>query len=144
MYKSVIDVVGIKGGLLNLRDSNVDKYKVMGIESKATYSDFLNGFCCQCEYTYIIAPAGVIPLDKMPDKIGLIEVDLDNYTIKNTHRGFEFKGITIVKKCFSRKKELYDKDNIYRIDAFNTLRRIAYRSTVNDVFKKNEIEIKNL
>ncbi len=116
----------------------------MGIESKASYQDFLNGFCCQSEYTYIIAPVGVIPVEKLPKAIGLIEVNLKNYKIKRTRRGFEFKGIAYAKQCKSRKKELYKRDDIYRVDTFNILRRVAYRSTVNDLFKNNEIEIEGL
>lgn len=142
--KNIIDVVGVKGNLLNTRQNTVDKYKVMGIEAKASYQDFLNGFCCQCENTYIIAPVGVIPVDRLPDKIGLIEVNLSNYKIKRTHRGFEFEGINTVKKCISRKKELFTNDNRFRVDTFNMLRRIAYRSTVNDIFKNNEIRIEGL
>lgn len=141
--KNIIDVVGIKGNMLNLRQNTVDKYKIMGIESKASYQDFLNGFCCQCEYTYIIAPVGVIPVEKIPNKIGLIEVDLKNYNIKRWQR-FIFNGITTVKQCASRKKELYKKDDVYRIDTFNILKKIAYRNTVHDLFKRNEIEIKGL
>jgi len=143
IYKNIIDVVGVKGNLLNLRENNVDKYKVMGIESKASYSDFLNGFCCQCEYTYIIAPKGIIPVDKLPNKIGLIEVDLKNYKIKRRNK-FEFKGVETIKQCSSRKKELYKKDEQFRIDTFNVLKRIAYRNTVNDLFKKNEIKVNGL
>jgi len=116
----------------------------MGIESKASYTDFLNGFCCQCENTYIIAPTGIIPVDKLPAKIGLIEVDLENYTIKNTSRGFEFTGISTTRKCSSRRKDIWKRSDIYNVDTFNVLRRIAYRSTVNDLFKKNEIKIINL
>jgi hypothetical protein len=141
--KNVIDVDGVKGNLLNLRENTVDNYKVMGIESKASYQDFLNGFCCQCEYTYIIAPVGVIPVERLPLKIGLIEVDLSKYLIKLKQR-FEFEGITTVKQCSSRKKELYKRNDIYRVDTFNVLKKIAYRNTVNDVFKKNEIEVKGL
>lgn len=142
--KNIIDVVGVKGNLMNTRDNSLDKFRIMGIEAKASYQDFLNGFCCQCENTYIIAPVGIIPVDKLPPKIGLIEVDLQNYSIKRTFRGFEFNGINTVKKCSSRKKELYKRNDIFRVDAFNTLKRIAYRSTVNDVFKNNEIVIKGL
>jgi hypothetical protein len=139
--KTTIDVVGVKGNLLTLKENTVDKYKVMGIESKASYQDFLNGFCCQCENTYIIAPKGVIPVDKLPAKIGLIEVDLENYTIRNVARGFEFSGITTTKQCVSRRKDLWKRSDIYKVDTFNVLRRIAYRNTVNDLFKKSEIEI---
>ena len=136
--------MGIKGSYFNLRENNVDKYKVMGIEAKASYSDFLNGFCTQCEYTYVIAPIGIIHVDKLPDKIGLIEVEIPNYTIRNKFNKFEFKGIITTKQCSSRRKEIYKRDDIYRVDTFNTLKRIAYRNTVNDIFKKNEIEIKGL
>jgi len=136
--------VGIKGSYLNLRENIVDKFKIMGIEAKASYSDFLNGFCCQCEYTYIIAPVGVISVDKLPDKIGLIEVNMPEHTIRNRYGKFEFKGINTVKQCSSRRKEMYKRDDIYRIDTFNTLKRIAYRNTVNDIFKKNEILIEGL
>lgn len=141
--KNIIDAIGIRGNLANLRDDALDKYKLMGIEAKASKSDFLNGFCCQCEYTYVIAPKGVIPIELVPDKIGLIEVDLENYEIKSTSKGFEFRGIETVKQCSSRKKDIYNgRMDIFRVDMFNALRRIAYRSTVNDVFKKNEILIK--
>jgi len=123
----------------------VDNYKVMGIEAKASYSDFLNGFCCQCEYTYIIAPVGVILIDKLPKGIGLIEIDLEKYSIKQNRLGkFEFKGIETVKQCSSRRKEMYKRDDIYRVDTFNVLRKIAYRNTINDLFKKNEIKIGGL
>lgn len=141
--KNIIDVVGIKGNMLNLRQNTVDKYKIMGIEAKASYQDFLNGFCCQCEYTYIIAPVGVIPINKIPDKIGLIEVDLKNYNIKLWQK-FIFNGIATVKQCVSRKKEIYKKEDIYKIDTFNILKKIAYRNTVNDIFKRNEIKIDGL
>jgi len=122
----------------------VDNYKVMGIEAKASYSDFLNGFCCQCEYTYVIAPVGVIPVDKLPKGIGLIEIDLSNYKIRLKNK-FEFpEGINTIKQCSSRKKEMYKRDDIYLVDTFNVLRKIAYRNTVNDLFKKNEIVIDGL
>ena len=137
--------MGIKGNLLNLGDNNVDSYKVMGIEAKASYSDFLNGFCCQCEYTYVIAPVGIIPVDKLPPKIGLITINLQNYSIKqNRISKFEFKGINTIKQCSSRRKEIYKRNDIYLVDTFNILRKIAYRNTVNDLFKKNEIEIDGL
>ena len=93
---------------------------------------------------YIIAPVGIIPVDKLPAKIGLIEVNIGNYTIKNKFNKFEFKGINTVKQCSSRRKEIYKRDDIFRIDTFNVLRRIAYRNTVNDIFKKNEIKIEGL
>ena len=130
--------------MLNLRENTLDKYKVMGMEAKASYSDFLNGFCTQCEYTYVIAPVGVIPIDKLPPKIGLIEVNLTDYKIRLGSKFEMIKGITTVKQCASRRKEIYKRNDIYLIDTFNVLRKIAYRSTVNDIFKKSEIRIEGL
>ena len=112
--------------MLNLRENTLNKYKVMGIEAKASYQDFLNGFCCQCEYTYVIAPVGIIPVDKLPPKIGLIEIDLQKYSIKQNGVGkFEFKGVETVKQCASRRKDIYKRNDIYLVDTFNTLRKIA-------------------
>lgn len=141
--KNIIDVIGMKGNSLHSKHKHMDDYKVMGIESKASYADFCNGFCCQCEYTYIIAPIGVVPVDKIPKKIGLIEVDLKKYKIKHNQR-FEFNGVFTTKQCGSRKKELFKDSETYRIYVTNMLKSIAYRSTVNDIFKKSEIEIKGL
>ena len=114
----------------------------MGIESKASYQDFCNGFCCQAEYTYIIAPKGVIPKDKIPPKIGFVEVDLKNYKIIRTNQGFVFNGVETVIQCKSRKKNLLKQD--CKKGAFNMLKRIAHRSTVHNVFKNNEIKIENM
>jgi len=130
--------------MLNLKENTVDKYKVMGIEAKVSYSDFLNGFCCQCEYTYIIAPIGIIPIEKLPPKIGLIEVNLTDYKIRLGSKFEMIKGITTVKQCASRRKDIYKRNDIYLVDTFNILRKIAYRNTVNDIFKKNEIKIEGL
>ncbi len=140
--KIIIDAVGIRGNLINTRHMDLENYKSMGIESKASYSDFINGFCTQCEYTYVIAPVGIIPIDKIPDKIGLIEVDLDNYRIEWGRDGFVFEGIYFTKRCASRKKELWQRKDIFTADMHNLMRRIAYRSTVNDVFNNNEIVVK--
>ena len=79
--KSRVDVIG----LLNKGCFNTYKeptFKSLGMESKVSLSDFKNGFCTLCEKTYIISPIGVIPHELIPKNIGLIEVDLDNYTIE--------------------------------------------------------------
>lgn len=139
--KNIIDIIGIKGYTI-YKNKNVENFKILGIESKASYKDFLNGFCCQSEFTYIISPIGIIPLDKIPDRIGLIEVDLEKYTIKIVRGKFEFTGIYFSKKCLSRKKELYSNIDLFKIDLINILKKIANRSTINDIFKNNEIEVK--
>jgi len=143
--KRIIDVVGIKGSYIGIKKDILDNYKVMGIEAKASYQDYLNGFCCHCDYTYIIVPKGVIPVDKLPKKIWLIEINLEKYKIKiGRTRNFEFKGIETVKQCSSRRKELLKRKDIYSNKLINTLRDIANRSTINDIYKNPEIKIEGL
>jgi hypothetical protein len=141
LRKNIIDTIGLKTNNISLRKPNYSKIKVMGIEAKASLSDYKNGFCTNCEYLYIITPKGIIPKEKIPKNIGLIEVDLDNYKIKQGRSGFEFTGIETVIQAKSRKKELYKGEQTFSVKMFNVLRSIAYRSTVNDLFKNNEIEV---
>lgn len=54
-------------------------YQTRGIEAKASYSDFRNGFSMAADYTYIIAPLGVVPVNELPKEVGLLEFDFDMY-----------------------------------------------------------------
>lgn len=114
LHKSRIDVVGLnlKGTFYSYvpyRKKDIEKgkdiiykeplFKSMGIEAKVSLSDFKNGFNTKCEKTYIIAPKGVIPLELIPKNIGLIEVDLNNYSIKDEQGRFIFEGINEVIKA---------------------------------------------
>lgn len=62
-----------------LIDSYKDEYQTRGIEAKASYSDFKNGFSVAADYTYIIAPIGMISSNELPKEIGLLEFDFDKY-----------------------------------------------------------------
>lgn len=156
--KNLIDIVGLKlkGTFHFSKVFRKNKYKIteptfecFGIESKASLQDFKNGFCCTPEKVCIIAPKGIISVDLVPDFIGLIEVDLQNYEVKFNKRGvFEFKGIQEVKKP---KKRLDDKfvnkmkhscNRFYQNWCKDILRYIAYRQTNIDLYKNNQIEIK--
>lgn len=162
LYKSRIDVVGLnlKGtfySCIPYRKEDTIKngevvykeplFKSIGIEAKVSLSDFKNGFSTKCERTYIIAPKGIIPIDLIPDKIGLIEVDLNNYSIKNEYHKFIFEGIveTIKPKInLDPRFKLRDKpkDNKeYQHFCKDILRFIAYRYSIDDLYKKNEIVI---
>ena len=94
LHKDIIDVVGAK--TKSWYGGKIQDVKIMGIEAKASKSDFRNGFCTGCEYTYIIAPIGIIPVEELPKNIGLIEVDLKNYTLTKLKNEFNYEGIEIL------------------------------------------------
>lgn len=155
--KSIIDTIGLKmkgtywyhmHWKTKEYTYNKPTFQSIGIESKVSIEDFKNGFCCNSERTYIIAPKDVIPVELIPKNIGLIEVDLDNYKASYTQDGFEFIGIEEVIQARSRIDTIFvdtttkAKDNIhYQTWCEDMLRTIAYRHTNEDLFKNNRILI---
>lgn len=140
---SIIDCAGIKSNaIINAKRST--ETKSMGFEAKASLSDFKNGFCTACEYTYVIAPKGIIPVELLPKNIGLVEVDLDNYTIEVDKRSFSTTGIEYVKKARSRLAPRFKTEKDRQIWNLELLRQIAYRNTIDEIYYYNEIEIKKL
>lgn len=157
--KNIIDVLGLqlKGTFYYSCGWNSDNYyfkdpifKSIGIESKASLEDFKNGFCCTPEKVYIIAPKGIIPLDLIPKNIGLIEVDLLNYKIKQSvSREFEFEEITEVVKPKIRIDDRFIEkikpieNPYYQHWCNDLLRYIAYVKTNQDLYKNNQIIIES-
>lgn len=122
-------------------------FKAIGIESKASLSDFKNGFNTSCERTYVIAPKGVIPIKLIPKNIGLIEVDMDNYKIIKGDNGFKFVGVEKVRNaninldpCFTIRDEPI-KNKEYQHFCKDTMRFIAYRYSCDALSKMSEIEL---
>jgi hypothetical protein len=156
LYKNMIDVVGLQnkgtfyfGQHWGHNEVSLDepKWRVIGIEAKASLEDFKNGFCCTPERTYIIAPKGIIPIKLIPKDIGLFEVDLDNYNIEQTQEGFTFTGVYETIKAKTR-IDNYFIENTKPIDnkyyqhwCKDLLRYIAYTKTNYDIYKDNKIII---
>lgn len=142
LHKNIIDVVGAK---TKSWYCGIPEVKIMGIEAKASKSDFRNGFCTGCEYTYIIAPIGIIPIEELPKNIGLIEVDLENYTLTSVRsNGFAYTGITITKRARSRLATRFKTKEVLQKWSIDMVKDIAYRSTVENIYKNPRIKIKNL
>lgn len=141
LHKNIIDVVGAK---TKSWYCGIPEVKIMGIEAKASKSDFRNGFCTGCEYTYIIAPIGIIPVEELPKNIGLIEVDLKNYSLTNLKNGFAYTGITITKRARSRLATRFKTKEALQKWSINMVKDIAYRSTVENIYKNPRIKINNL
>lgn len=156
IYKNTIDLLGlkVKGTFYHYNDWETQEEKFteptircIGIESKASLEDFKNGFCCNPEKVYIIAPIGIIPKELIPPKIGLIEVDLQNYKITKLNTGcYKLEGVyETVKAKYKPEKEYIgcnlDTDKMYQHSMKDHLRFIAYRQTKLDLDKHNQIII---
>ncbi|GEM_PF-1795089 len=143
--RNVIDTIGIKSCYFNHSYSSENsKIKVYGFEAKVSYSDFKAGFCTSCEYTYIIAPIGIIPVTAIPKGIGLIEVDLQNYKIKSLmNEPLSFVGVNVVKKAKRTIERAFASENEsqYQLWALNTLRHIAGQLTIDSIFKNPKVVI---
>jgi hypothetical protein len=135
------DVLGLKLKWQNLDTSEI-KITTMGIEAKASLSDFKNGFNISADYTYIISPKGILNIKDIPDEVGLIEVDLNSYSIeKYDVKKLKMTGIEIkrvARKIINSRKEALKVPQRREIDI---LRHIAYRATVDDVLRRPEILI---
>jgi hypothetical protein len=141
--KNIIDTVGVKKitPFIKGKGYQPSHYDVKGIEAKATLSDFKNGFCAAPRYTYIIAPINTIPTELIPDKIGFIEVDLDNFKLpKKSQLISDMKGVKLVKRAYKRLDGRFKTEEGYREWCQDVLEQVAYRSTSELLFWRNYIQ----
>lgn len=148
--KSIIDVVGLKRVRLGKSWNDPYGWDMRGIEAKASYSDFKNGFCVAPKNTYIIAPVGVIPVNELPNKIGLIEVDLDTVSVNkvaicNVEQSGKVKvdGINITVRARKRLDKRFKDEEQYQKFCVDTLQIIAYQNSRELLFWRNVIDIKD-
>ena len=130
--KKIIDVCGI----------TLHKDKVIGIEAKASLSDFNNGFSCLCPYTYVICPRDIIPVDKIPKNIGLIYVDLEILKIINNRN--EVQGVEIVKRASKRIDSRFKSDRIYNNWQLKIESNINRRNAIYSVYNADILPMYNL
>lgn len=114
-------------------------YQIRGIEAKATYSDFKNGFCMMPEYSYVIAPIGVVPAKELPQKVGLLEFDLEGYSLKNEIDKWE-NYLSVTKKPRKKYDPMFmDESNPKK---FRFDKHAAYcRELVFDIAQENSEEL---
>jgi len=100
-----------------------------------------NGFCCAPAMNYIICPINTIPIELIPDKVGCIIVDLDNFELKKWSQKIpDMKGVTLVKKAQKRIDSRFKDEEAYRKWCEKSIEGIAYRSTSELLFWRNYIE----
>jgi hypothetical protein len=139
-HKNTIDTVGIRAQ--GWEAGSVRSIGIYGIEAKASLSDYKNGFCTVCPYTSIIAPLGVIPADIIPNKIGLIEVDIANYSINFRSNGeMESEGIYYTIPAKQRMAPRFQSKEHRKLWAFNQFKRIAYRCSHENLFITPQIKL---
>lgn len=109
--------------------------KVVGIEAKASMSDFNNGFCIQAPYTYIICPSGVIPTEVIPKGIGLIYVDIEKVRFNKGMR--ELYGVEIIKRATKTPSLLSSRGGAKYTEFL--LEGISNRNSIESVFKFNAV-----
>ena len=104
-----------------------------GVEAKATLQDFRSGFCMFPDYTYVIAPKGIVPVVEVPKSVGLLEVDLAKVSVKVSPVVI-VHGLKIAKKPrFSREPSLQEPEGLDQV-VQNVLRKIAQQNTQEVLF----------
>lgn len=66
-----------KDAYKKLKSPYKEEFLLATVEAKWSYEDFKNGFSVSGDHSYLIAPVGVIPLEEIPAKVGLLEFDFD-------------------------------------------------------------------
>jgi hypothetical protein len=135
--KNIVDVAGVK--ISKSRGKSI--YDVRIVESKATLQDFKSGYCSCASHNYIIAPKGIIPLNLIPENIGLIEVEISQLEIqKYSQKISDMKGVELVKKAKKKRDSRFKTEESYQKWCHDILEKIAYRSGSELLFWRNYIE----
>lgn len=130
--KRVIDVCGI-AKKRRQKDKKYYYEKITyGMEAKVSVQDFKSGFCMATDYLHIITTPSLISKDMLPEGVGLIEVDLDEFMM--TDRG-EFWGVNLVKKA--KRLNLPESSNIKFLEE-----HIMSRMTSELVYKNQFLNIR--
>ena len=99
-----------------------------GVEAKASLQDFRSGFCTEANYCYVIAPKGIVPVDEVPKRIGLVEVDFDVVEVLVTPV-VKCLGVQLVKRATYNSSTLGSADRmLYRIAQQNTQETMFWHS----------------
>lgn len=141
--KSIIDVAGVKKIAKFVPHEGYHyHYAVKGFEAKATLSDYKNGFCAAPAHTCIIAPKGIIPVELIPEKIGLVEVDFEKLRIKKWSNAIrDIRGAETIRPSKRRIDSRFQNYEHYKKWCAEMLEIIAYRCSHELLFWRNAIEL---
>jgi hypothetical protein len=132
--RQVIDAVGITG----------HKDKVIGMEAKASFADYRNGFCYACPTTYIVCPKDVVPVSAIPKSIGLIYIDIPNFKYIRGQR--LIIGAEIVKRATKRVDACFKKNGVLDENNYNYWKSgvfdaICRSNSIRNVFDSRHIPV---
>ena len=112
---------------------NRTEHLFYGVEAKASKADFKNGFNTFCDYTYIIAPKGVLDKKDIPKYIGLLEVDFDKVLIPFYPVPTVSSGVRVTKRAtFNRDDTLLTEEGNTKPDRFESYHNGILRSLAMD------------
>lgn len=104
----------------------VKEPKIRGIEVKVSRADFKNGFIhVGCNYNYLMVPKGLVEKNEVNKDIGIIEVDLDNLSIRKLQSPYYGLVIEGIKSIRNPKPKPITEEQMSRIRG-----QIAYRLTL--------------
>jgi hypothetical protein len=137
--KNTIDVVGLKTA--GWHGGRIPRMKLMGFEAKASLSDFRSGYCTACEYTYIIAPKGVVPKAELAAGVGLVEVDLAEYRIGREGTQVCYAGIECVAEAKSTLAKRFDDKQQRDQWVLSQVPRMFYRAAAENLWNCAKIRL---
>ena len=132
LVHDIVDVLGLEEKVVGKWKENEEGnffverksiYQTRGIEAKASVGDFRSGYCKSFNYSYVITPRNLISVKELELNVGLIEVDLDKFVLKNNI--IDVKGIKVKKRPIY--KDYYG-DRCNEV-IFNFLNKIAVKNT---------------
>lgn len=95
-------------------------------------TSFRSGFCQGADFTYVMAPKGVVPLSEVPKGVGLVEVDVERVRV-------QIEPVIGVVGAVVAKKSTFSMDSRFKtLDAHqkyvtDLIARIAARNTIENM-----------
>lgn len=101
-HHRIIDLCGIGDKYTDYasrRENDPTSFRILrGIEIKISRGDFKNGFIhTGCNYHYLLVPKGLVNKSEVDTKIGIIEYDQENFSVKKVQMKYWFKGFDIIR-----------------------------------------------
>lgn len=125
--RSVVDVLGI--GDRAATQSSPKMLASRGVEVKSSLADFRSGFCRGADFTYVMAPQNVVPVQDVPKGVGLVEADLSKLRIQ-IEPLIAVRGVRLVRKARFVRDERFKSHDAHQTFLRSMIDAIARRNTL--------------
>jgi hypothetical protein len=133
--RSIIDVLGVGKRVVQNASTGhrrTEMWVTRGIEVKASLSDFRSGFCQGADFTYVMAPKGVVPLSEVPKGVGLVEVDVERVRVQ-IEPVIGVVGAVVAKKSTFMMDSRFKTLDAHQKYVTDLIARIAARNTIENM-----------